>query len=155
MQVVETIDTFDELVEIARLRAPVYIRFSAGPGPDAEKASRDVEADVSLPGLPVASLSPEPWWTRPDEDWVARRLCKYLDLQQQAEPPEGQQEGDRRPWLLAGVLVGSGTDHEPLVGAVEAIGWVGHEAIEAAEAVYRSRFHGMGGPTPTGEGTSA
>ncbi|GAA6527643.1 DUF6098 family protein [Intrasporangium sp. DVR] len=138
----ETIDTFDEVVELARLRAPLYVRLSAGPGPDSEQPSRDVEADVALPGLPVASLTPEPWWTRPDEDWVARRLCTYLDLMGQAGSTEGH-----RPWLLTGVIVGSGADHEPLVAATEPVGWVGPEAIETATEIYRARFHGVGDPT--------
>ena len=137
----EIIANFAEVVELARMRAPVYVRYSAGPARDAETPSHDVEADVALPGIPAASLSPEPWWTRPDEDWVARRLCTYLD------PLEHDGNGgSRRPWLLTGVLVGYGTDHEALIGAVEPIGSVGPEVLEAAKALYRTRFHGVDDP---------
>lgn len=129
---VETIGTFDDVVALAREYAPLYVRFSEGPAHDAQETSIDYEADVSLPGLAVSSLTPEPWWTRPDEDWVARRLCKYLDLQ--------ETDSDRRPWLLTGVVVGNGTDHEPLIGAVEPMGWVGPQAIEEAQRIYRERF---------------
>ena len=138
---VEMIANFDEVVELARMRAPLYVRYSAGPARDAETPSHDVEADVALPGIPVASLTPEPWWTRPDEDWVARRLCSYLDLLEQ----DGN-GADRRPWLLTGVVVGYGTEHEPLIGAVEPLGWVGPDALESAKELYRTRFHGVEDP---------
>jgi hypothetical protein len=138
---VEIIAKFEEVVELARMGAPLYVRYSGGPARDAEAPSHDVEADVALPGIPAASLSPEPWWTRPDEDWVARRLCTYLD------PLEQDGNGaDRRPWLLTGVVVGYGTDHEPLIGAVEPIGWVGPEVLEEAKELYRTRFHGVDDP---------
>ncbi|ADU47000.1 hypothetical protein Intca_0452 [Intrasporangium calvum DSM 43043] len=136
---VDTIATFDEVVELARLRAPLYVRHSAGPGPDAEHPALDIEAEVALPGLPASGLTPEPWWTRPDEDWVARRLCSCLDHVEQRGP-----DSDERLWLLTGVVVGSGPSHEPLIGAVEALGWVGPEALETAAEVYRTRFHGSG-----------
>lgn len=141
---VETIETFDEVVELARLRAPLYIRYSAGPGEDAEHASVDVEADVALPGLPATSLTPEPWWTRPEEDWVARRLCTALEFIEpdRADPDGGSAE--RRLWLLSGVVVGSGPHHEPLIGAPEPVGWVGQGAVDAAKELYRTRFHGAG-----------
>ncbi|HKX66554.1 MAG TPA: DUF6098 family protein [Intrasporangium sp.] len=138
----EIITRFDEVVELARMRAPVYVRYSAGPAHDAEAPSHDVEADVALPGPPAATLTPEPWWTRPDEDWVARRLCTYLD------PLEQDGNGaDRRPWLLTGVVVGYGPEHEPLIGAVEPLGWVGPEVLETAKELYRSQFHSLGDPT--------
>jgi len=76
-----TIDDFDELVAEATVRRPLHVRFSDGPTADAVGTSRDTGANVEMPGLSVCLLSPEPWWTRSTEDWVARRLCKYLDLQ--------------------------------------------------------------------------
>ncbi len=138
----EIIANFDEVVELARMRAPLYVRYSAGPARDAQTPSHDVEADVALPGIPAASLTPTQWWTRPDEDWVARRLCTYLD------PLEQDGNGaDRRPWLLTGVVVGYGPDHEPLIGAVEPLGWVGPEVLETAKELYRTRFHGVDDPS--------
>lgn len=129
----DTVETLDEVVALAGPgREVLYVRFSEGPGPDAEGTSLDGEAGVELPGLSVCRLTPEPWWTRSDEDWVARRLCKYLDIQQ--ETPE------RRPWLLTGRVVGSGTDHEPLVADPVAIAWVGPAAVDLATEIYRTRF---------------
>jgi hypothetical protein len=128
------------------MHAPLYVRFSDGPAADAEETSLDFEAKVTLPGLSVCSLTPEPWWTRPDEDWVARRLCKYLDLQEEST--------HRRPWLLTGVVVGFGTDHEPLIGAAEPVGWVGADAIETAKDIYRTRFHGVSDPVPADRETA-
>ena len=65
---VEIIANFSAVVELARLRGPLYVRYSAGPERDAATPSHDVKADIALPGIAVASLTPEPWWTRPDKD---------------------------------------------------------------------------------------
>ncbi|MGO1333144.1 DUF6098 family protein, partial [Cellulosimicrobium funkei] len=75
------------LVEVVR---PLYLRFSGGPEQDAESVSRDHESGCLLPGLSVNPLTPEPWWDRPVEHWVARQLCQYAHLM----TPE------RFPWLL-------------------------------------------------------
>ena len=99
--IARVIRDFDELVALVReTEPPLYLRYSKGPEHDASAGpSRDYEADVELPGLSVTNLSPEPWWTRPVEDWVARRICKYLEL--------GQEE-DRFAWLLTGAERGRG-----------------------------------------------
>lgn len=128
----ETVESFDGVVDLATFHGPLYVRYSRGPAADAVEASEDAEAGVTMPGLSVTSLTPEPWWSRPPEDWVARRLCKYLDLQKDAP--------DRRPWLLTGVVVGFGTDHEPLIGAAQPCGWVSDEAVATAQQLYRERF---------------
>ena len=130
--VMRTIDDFDEVVALALAGPALYVRFSEGPTADAGGTSRDSEANVALPGLSVCLLSPEPWWTKPAEDWVARRLCKYLDLQ---SPGAG-----RRGWLLRGTECARGTDHEPLVRDPEPIGWVGDHAIARAKQLYAERF---------------
>src|SRR5919197_2773194 len=103
-----TIDDLAELVALVESQPNVYVRYSSGPGEDASSASRDYEADVDMPGLSATPLCPEPWWTRPSADWVARRVCKYLDL--------ADGKPDRRPWVLTGEVVGYGPDHEPLLG---------------------------------------
>src|SRR5215218_229520 len=100
-----------EVVDVVGAHDVMYLRYSEGPEEDLDGggSSRDYEADVELPGLSVTVVSPEPWWPRPVEDWVARRLCKYAEL--------GEEE-DRYPWLLTGQVVGNGPDHEPLVDQV-------------------------------------
>ncbi|MER7208963.1 DUF6098 family protein [Streptosporangium sp. NPDC000239] len=125
--------TFRELVDLVAERPGLFVRYSHGPERDAEESSRDYEADVDLPGLSVTTIGPEPWWTRPAEDWIARRLCKYGDLD------EGQEER-RRPWLLEGRVVASGPDHEPLVVDTVPVAWIGESAIAEAKRRYRRCF---------------
>ncbi|MCU1659098.1 MAG: Uncharacterized protein JWO57_3754 [Pseudonocardiales bacterium] len=127
-----TIEDLDELTELATTGPAVFVRYSVGPDADAEGPSWDYEAGVQLPGLPVSVLRPESWWTRPAVDWVARRVCKYLDLARKAP--------DRRPWVLAGRVVGNGPDHEPLVQDVEPIAWLAPAAVEQAQKIYHERF---------------
>jgi hypothetical protein len=127
-----TIDELEELTELATGSAELYVRYSVGPEADAQRPSRDYEADLDLPGLPVATLRPEPWWCRPAQDWVARRVCKYMELAHRAP--------DRRPWVLTGHVVGCGPDHEPLLASVEPIAWLGARALDQAYARYHERF---------------
>ena len=132
--------SFRGLLEVVRVVEDrddqVYVRYSDGPAADAESGgSWDFEANVELPGLSVSVLTPPPWWPRPSVDWVARRLCKYLDL---------ARSGRRRPWLLTGREVGAGPDHEPLVTDVEPIGWVAASAVDEARRHYALAFEGDG-----------
>jgi hypothetical protein len=128
-----TIDDLDELVEVVAREPAVFVRYSHGPDRDAEGASRDYEAGVDLPGLSVTPVTPEPWWTRPAVDWIARRVCKYMDL--------ADGEPDRRPWILTGEIVGNGPDHEPLVADVAPIAWLGERALQQARTCYEQRFN--------------
>jgi hypothetical protein len=127
-----TIDDLDELADVVAREPAVFVRYSSGPEKDAHRASRDYEAGVDLPGLSVTPLTPEPWWTRPAIDWIARRVCKYMDLADGAP--------DRRPWVLTGEIVGNGPDHEPLVVDVEPIAWIGESALDQARRLYEDRF---------------
>ena len=121
-----------EVVDLVRTHGTLYLRYSEGPGHDSRSgSSRDYEADVVLPGLSVTVVSPEPWWPRPTEDWVARRLCKYAELGAAT---------DRFPWLLTGRVVGNGPDHEPLVDRVQPIARVADDAVREAVQLYRGRF---------------
>lgn len=129
----ETIDDLWVLAERVLREAPVYLRYSHGPERDQASASRDYEADVTLPGLPVTGLTPEPWWTRPPVDWVARRVCKYLDL--------SEQDPSRRPWVLHGRVIGSGPDHEPLLDRISPIAWLDPHLVRQAQQHYHARFH--------------
>jgi hypothetical protein len=127
------IDDFDELVALVERQPGMYLRYSAGPAADAENGpSRDYEADVDLPGWSVTTISPEPWWTRPVSDWVARRISQYAKL---AEEPE------RFPWLLTGRIVGRGPDHEPLVIDMRPVARIGDSALKTALQIYRERFN--------------
>jgi hypothetical protein len=125
-------DSLREITDLVRAHETVYLRYSEGPEADLERRfSRDYEADVDLPGLSVTVVSPEPWWPRPVEDWVARRLCKYAEL--------GAAPG-RYPWLLTGRAVGNGPDHEPLVDDVRPLARVAEDAVHEAVRVYHARF---------------
>jgi hypothetical protein len=109
----------------------LYLRYSKGPTSDAKEGrSRDYESGLELPGLSVTVVSPEPWWTRPVEEWVARRICKYDELDDEA----------RYPWLLTGQAVGFGPDHEPLLQKARAVARVGPGALHEARRVYEERF---------------
>ena len=121
-----------EVIGVVSAHGTMYLRYSEGPEADlSHGCSRDYEADVDLPGLSVTVATPEPWWPRPVEDWVARRLCKYAEL--------GAAAG-RFPWLLTGRPVGNGPDHEPLVDQVRPIARVGGEAVREAVRLYHERF---------------
>jgi hypothetical protein len=132
------IDDFDALVDLVTAHDQVFVRYSRGPAEDGAH-SVDFEADVKLPGLSVTNLTPEPWWPRPWADWIARRVCKYGEL--------GEDEPDRRPWVLLGRVVGNGPDHEPLVTDVRGLGWIGPGALRQAERRYEQRFD-VGRATP-------
>ncbi len=131
--------SFDSLIEVVQVVEDhverVCIRYSEGPDADHDRVSRDFEAGLDLPGLSVSILTPESWWPRPAADWVARRLCKYLDL---ARDP------GRRPWLLTGRQVGAGPDHEPLVIEAVPLGWVADNAVHEARRHYAVAFNGNG-----------
>lgn len=135
----DTVGSLDELLDLVAEREATYLRYSPGPEQDAEHTSRDYEADVDLPGLPVTPLTPPAWWSRAPEDWVARRVCKYLDLAD-ADPT-------RRPWVLSGRVIDSGPDHEPLLVDIEPIAWLSDAVVEQAQRIYRERFE-VGRATP-------
>jgi hypothetical protein len=125
-------DDLAEVVQLVQQNGGLYLRYSKGPGADAEQPfSHDYEAGVDLPGLSVTTIQPEYWWPRPTQDWVARRICKYADL--------GEEE-DRFPWLLRGRVVGYGPDHEPLVRDVEPVARISDRALHQAKACYEERF---------------
>ncbi|MFG1820674.1 DUF6098 family protein [Kribbella sp. NPDC049174] len=126
------LEDLDELVSFVQSHAGVLLRYSQGPRRDAERGpSRDYEAGVDLPGLSVTTVEPEPWWPRPADDWIARRVCKYAEL--------GEKE-DRYPWLLTGEVNGHGPDHEPLVIQVRPLARITPKALAQAKALYRQRF---------------
>jgi hypothetical protein len=126
------LEDLDVLVRYVQDHDGVMLRYSKGPRVDAEGGpSRDYEADVDLPGLSATTVEPEPWWPRPPEDWIARRVCKYAEL--------GEAEG-RYPWLLTGDVAGYGPDHEPLVIRVRPLARISAKALDQAKALYHERF---------------
>ncbi|WP_420750152.1 DUF6098 family protein [Rhodococcus sp. O3] len=126
-----TITTIQELTDLVTSTPHIMLRYSRGPSHDADGGgSRDYESGVDMPGVSVTTLAPESWWPRPAVDWVARRVCKYLELE----------DSDRYPWVLTGNVVGHGPDHEPLVADFRPIARLAPSVLEDAKALYRSRF---------------
>jgi len=126
-----TLEDLAAIVALVERHGDLYLRYSRGPASDAKDGhSRDYESGLELPGLSVTVVSPEPWWTRPVEEWVARRICKYDELDDE----------ERYPWLLTGELVGLGPDHEPLLQAVHPLARVGTGALDEARSIYEQRF---------------
>jgi hypothetical protein len=126
------IGTLADLTEIVAADPRVYLRHSKGPRADAEEGpSRDYEAHLTLPGLSVTTLSPEPWWQRPVVEWVARRIQKYAEL---------SEEQDRFAWLLTGTEVGRGPDHEPLLTNIRPRARLDRRVLDEAARLYHERF---------------
>jgi Family of unknown function (DUF6098) len=125
------IEDLAAIVVLVERHGVLYLRYSKGPASDARDGpSRDYESGLELPGLSVTVVSPEPWWTRPVEEWVARRICKYDELGDEA----------RYPWLLTGQPVGFGPDHEPLLQKTLPLARVGARALREARRIYEQRF---------------
>lgn len=110
----------------------LYLRYSKGPDHDTGRVSIDYESDLKLPGLSVTVLDPPDWWTRPPQDWLARQVCKYANL--------NEENADLRPWVLRGRVVGHGPDHEPLIDEVEPVAWLADEVVRQARRRYEERF---------------
>ncbi|WP_231706618.1 MULTISPECIES: DUF6098 family protein [Tsukamurella] len=119
------------LVHEVDARRVLYVRYSEGPDADRRNGpSRDYEAEYVLPGLSVATLTPEPWWSLETRTWVVRRVCTYRELD----------VADRYAWVLTGRQVGRGPDHEPLVRSVSPVGRLTRALIAEAATEYRRRF---------------
>jgi hypothetical protein len=131
-QDLDIIDRLADLVALLSPARPLYVRYSDGPTSDLMAPSVDYESGLTLPGLSVTVLDPPAWWSRPVEDWVARRVCKYAELLHGG--------GERRPWVLHAEVVGIGPDHEPLVAAAEPIAWIGETALAQSLRRYQQRF---------------
>lgn len=119
-----------DVAQLVELVSPLYVRFSAGPMGDAATVSRDHESGCLLPGLSVNPLTPEPWWDRQLEHWLARQLCQYAHLQS----PE------RFPWALTGEIVGRGPDCEPLLVGTRAVASIDGRVIDEAARTYAQVF---------------
>ncbi len=127
-----TLERFADVVALVEREPGLYLRYSPGPEKDrADGPSCDYESGQQMPGWSVTTLGPEPWWSRPIEDWIARRVCKYAEL---------GEESDRVAWLLRGRSVGIGPDHEPLVDSFVPVAVLSDRAITEAQERYRARF---------------
>ncbi|GAA1831612.1 DUF6098 family protein [Agromyces salentinus] len=127
----DVVSTLDELHRRLGDRR-LYVRYSEGPDHDLSGGSVDTESGLELPGLSVNPLDPEPWWTRPVEDWLARQLCQYKHLRDRNQ--------DRRAWLVHGSVVGRGPDCEPLLTDVSFVGVLDDGVLGEAEQRYREHF---------------
>jgi hypothetical protein len=121
-----TVETLEELTELARHHPGLFVRWSRGPQADAAGTSSDDLTGEPLPGLSANSLAVEPWWDdRPLRLWIARRLYDYSHLKHEKGPGV-------RPWVLQGRELGRGPDNEPLVGCDRPVAWVASRVIEEA-----------------------
>lgn len=128
---VPVIGALADLVREVDSRSALYVRYSEGPAADlCNGPSHDYEADYVLPGLSVATLTPEPWWALPTRTWVVRRVCTYRELD----------VAGRYAWVLTGRLVGRGPDHEPLVRSVRPVARLTSGMLDEAAAEYRNRM---------------
>lgn len=132
-----SITALTELIDVVRSHERVYVRYSEGPERDRD-SSVDTESGLTLPGLSVNPLHPEEWWTRPLEDWLARQVCQYRELQ--------EKNPDRFAWVLTGVEVGRGPDCEPLLREVSPIARLDDQLLEEADRRYKARFRAGQGP---------
>jgi len=131
-------ETLADVVKLVERIEPLYVRYSEGPDHDASERSLDVESRLELPGLSVNPMTPESWWARPVEDWVARQLCQYQHL--------AERNPRRFAWLLTGEIIGRGPDCEPLLTETLAIAAVSEHALDEAAARYHRVFDAGRGP---------
>ncbi|OAH51605.1 hypothetical protein AYL44_05025 [Microbacterium oleivorans] len=127
-----------ELAALVRSCPGLHVRWSEGPGQDAERTSIDAESGLRLPGLSVNPPDAEGWWTRPLEDWLARQLSQYRHLQ--------DENPDRFAWILRGEFAGRGPDCEPLLSNPEAVAILDEQLLQEAEDRHRGEFDAGRGP---------
>jgi hypothetical protein len=128
----------DELAQLVERIPELQLRYSEGPEHDSSESSTDTESGLELPGLSVNPLHPEPWWTRPLTDWLARQICQYEHLR--------KRNPDRIAWVLRGREVGRGPDCEPLIADFEAVATLDQQLLDEARTIYKRRFDSGNGP---------
>jgi hypothetical protein len=121
-----TVESLDELTELARRYPGMFVRWSRGPAADTAGKSSDDLTGEPLPGLSANPLAVEPWWgDRPLRLWIARRLFDYSHLEHEKGP-------GARPWVLEGSELARGPDNEPLVGCDRPVAWIDERVISEA-----------------------
>ncbi|MGH2757986.1 MAG: DUF6098 family protein [Actinomycetota bacterium] len=123
-----TIESLEELERYVLQEPELCVRYSKGPHADRSSPSVDHESGLLLPGIPVTPLRAEPWWTRDRKDWIARQLCHYVEV--------GDDACDRQAWLLIGRVAGYGPDREPLLWPWTPVAVLTETVIEEARARY-------------------
>jgi hypothetical protein len=132
------VESLDDLERLVQDRKSAYVRYSQGPEEDSRERSIDTESGLPLPGLSANPLRPEPWWTRPIADWLARQICQYQHLR--------QKNPDRYAWVLDGRIVGRGPDNEPLLAGIRPLGRLTERALDEATHRYEEHFDAGRGP---------
>src|SRR4051812_12388058 len=133
-----TIDSLGELEKVLAHSAPLFVRYSEGWEKDSEGGSMDAESGLELPGLSFNPLSPEPWWSRPVADWLARQLCQYKELR--------EKNPRRIAWIAKGLCIARGPDCEPLLVQVEPMARLSETLLAEAERHYQQHFDAGRGP---------
>ena len=120
-----------QLDDVERLLAEgpgLHVRFSRGFAADLEDGGIDQETGLELPGYAARPLDPEPWWTLPTVDWIARQLSRG------PAPRPGS-----FAWLLRGRVVGRDADGNPLLADVEVVGRLADSLLAVAHRVWSAR----------------
>ncbi|GAA4430416.1 hypothetical protein GCM10023169_33830 [Georgenia halophila] len=125
------LEDIGQVVDLQRKVGQLYVRYSKGPDADVPEESVDKESGCRLPGLSANPITPEPWWDRPSEQWVARQLCQYDHLSRRRGTVG---------WLLTGKMVGRGPDCEPLLSDVAALAVISPKCQDQAKDVYEKAF---------------
>lgn len=129
---IPVVDSIEQLCGLVDEDA--FVRYSKGPDDDRQSNSRDYESGLELPGLSVNPLQPEQWWTRPLDEYLARQICNYAHIQDEADD-------ERRAWVLTGEVVCRGPDNEPVVRRdFTPVAWLSDKVIDEARRLYEDRF---------------
>ncbi|MGW5706789.1 DUF6098 family protein [Amycolatopsis japonica] len=128
----ERLESLGDFAALVKRRKGLYVRWA--PTPEHRPGtSRDELTGAELPGLSVNPLDPEPWWRdQPLELWLARRLYDYCHLSH-------ERRRETKPWVLAGRIVGSGPDNEPLLTDPEPVGRISTAVLREARDLLRDR----------------
>lgn len=127
-----TVRDFSALCDLVDSYQMLFMRCSKGPEDDLRNGhSVDLESGEHLPGWIATILTPEPWWTLPTADWVARRVATF---------PSPLRQPDEQIWVLLADLVGRGPRHEPLVDNMHFVAWLRPEALLEAVDHYTTHF---------------
>jgi hypothetical protein len=126
---VRVIRSVGELAAMVEARPGLHLRYADDPE---EAASVDYESGLTLPGVSVNPLSPEPWWSRSLEDWLARQICNYVHIQ--------ERDPRREAWVLAGTVTARGPDNEPLLSEPRVVARLDRATVEEARHRYDTAF---------------